>query len=279
MAAERSAGRPARRTPVWARPRVAGRGPQPSLTLPAIVAAAVAVADAEGVDAVSMRRIATELGVGTMSLYRYVETKDDLLDLMADQVFGEGGSGRGHLDDWRADLHRFAVGYRDLLLRHPWLLPVGLSRPPLGPNVLRRTEWLLGCLDGRGLGIDEMAGLTGVVVAYVRGVALAEIAEAEAARRTGRSQDDYRRLVGPYLTDVFAAGQHPLMARFVAEADDRPDPDRVFRRGLERVLDGVAAALAAAADDRTGSGSGSGADSGSGSGSGSGPGEGSGTGG
>lgn len=247
VAAGRSAGRSAPRTPVWARPRVTGRGPQPSLTLPGIVTAAVAVADAEGVDAVSMRRIAGELGVGAMSLYRYVETKDDLLDLMTDQVFGEGQERQEHLGDWRADLYRAAVGYRDLMLRHPWVLSVGVNRPPLGPNVMRRTEWLLGALDGLGLGIEQMAGLTGVVLAYVRGVVLTEIGEAEVVRRTGQSQDDYRRLVGPYLREVLAHGEHPLMERFVVEVDDRPDPDRMFRSGLERVLDGVAAGIAAAA--------------------------------
>jgi AcrR family transcriptional regulator len=262
VAAERSTGRPAPRaqatarsaprTPVWGRPKAAGRGPQPSLSLPAIVAAAVALADAEGVDALSMRRIAGKLGVGTMSLYRYVETKDDLLDLMTDQVFGESGLPGEHLDDWRADLHRAAVGYRALLLRHPWVLSVGVSRPPLGPNVMHRTEWMLASLDGLGLGIDEIAGLAGVVIAYVRGVALTEIAEAEVARRTGQSEDDYRRLVGPYIEEVFAAGQHPLMARFVHEADDRTDPDGVFRRGLERVLDGIAAGVAAAAPETGG---------------------------
>jgi AcrR family transcriptional regulator len=244
------------RPPVWARPRVPGRGPQPSLSLAAIVEAAVAVADAEGVDAVSMRRIAGDLGVGTMSLYRYVETKDDLLDLMTDQVFGEGTFAESHLDDWRDDLRRSAMGYRRLMLRHPWVLSIGVSRPPLGPNVLRRTEWMLGTMEGLGLSIQEISEFTGTVIAYVRGVVLAEIGEAEVVRRTGQTEDDYRRLVGPYLMQVLAAGQHPLMARFVHEADEHPDPDRVFRSGLERVLDGVAAGLERARRERPAAGSG-----------------------
>ena len=253
MAAEQSAGRSATRLPVWARPRVAGRGPQPSLSVAAIVAAAVTVADAEGVDAVSMRRVAGELGVGTMSLYRYVETKDDLLDLMTDEVYGEesppsvesppsaeaaGGEG------WRAELFRFAVRYRALMLRHPWVLSVGVSRPPLGPQVLRRTERMLGIMGGLGLGIQAVAELTGTVVAYVRGVVLVEIGEAELVRRTGQTEDDYRALMGPYFEQVLATGEFPLLSRFVVEADEHPDPDRVFRDGLERVLDGVAAGVA-----------------------------------
>lgn len=238
------------RPPVWSRPRTGGRGPQPSLSVDAIVDAAVRVADAEGVAAVSMRRIAAELGVGTMSLYRYVETKDDLLDLMGDQVMGEGldgevrgarESGAGTAVGWRADLTGIALRYRALMLRHPWMLPISASRPPLGPHVLRRTERLLGVLDGLGLGIDDISGLTGTVIAYVRGVVLTETAAAEEIRRTGLSEEEYRRTVAPYLMDVLAAGEHPLLARFVAEASAFPDPDRVFRRGLERVLDGVEA--------------------------------------
>ncbi|MFC1399769.1 MULTISPECIES: TetR/AcrR family transcriptional regulator [Streptacidiphilus] len=231
------------RPPVWARSRSGGRGPQPSLSVPAIVTAAVALADAEGVDAVSMRRIAAELGVGTMSLYRYVETKDDLLDLMADQVMGEEGAVGPRTGRWRDDLRGIAVEYRRLMLRHPWVLPIAASRPPLGPNTLRRTEYLLGVMDGLGLDITAMSGLAGTVLGYVRGVVLTEIARTEVAGRTGLDGDRYRRSVGPYLTEVLATGQYPLLARFVALAEHDPDPDRTFEWGLERVLDGVAAGL------------------------------------
>ena len=231
------------RPPVWSRPRSGGRGPQPSLSVESIVTAAVAVADTEGVDAVSMRRIASELGVGTMSLYRYVETKDDLLDLMTDQVMGEDAEGGEVTGDWRSDLRGLAVRYRVLMLRHPWVLPIGASRPPMGPNMMRRTEQLLGALDGYGLGIERISELTSAVVAYVRGVVLSETAEAELIRRTGQTQDDYRRAYGPYLMQVLAAGEHPLMARFIYEADDHPDLDQAFLRGLDLVLDGVEVGL------------------------------------
>jgi AcrR family transcriptional regulator len=240
---EPAAGPGTPRSPVWSRPRSGGRGPQPSLSVESIVAAAVALADTEGVEAVSMRRIASELGVGTMSLYRYVETKDDLLDLMTDQVMGEDGTGAEATGHWRADLRELAVRYRTLMLRHPWVLPIGASRPPMGPQVMRRTEQLFGVLDGHGLGIQEIVDLTGTVVAFVRGVVLGETAEAELIRRTGQTQDDYRRAVGPYLVQVLAAGKHPLMARYIHEADDHPDLDQSFLRGLDLVLDGVEAGL------------------------------------
>ncbi|WP_370098258.1 TetR/AcrR family transcriptional regulator [Streptacidiphilus sp. MAP12-20] len=233
------------RTPVWARTRSAGRGPQPSLSVEAVVAAAIAIADAEGVESVSMRRIAAELGVGTMSLYRYVETKDDLIDLMIDQVMGgDPGERRARLPDWRAELRGIAVRYRALLLRHQWVLGVSSPRPPFGPNVLDNTERMLGAMDGLGLSIEEMARFGWTVMAYVRGFVMSELAEAETIRRTGVTEDDYRRAVGPYLMRVMAEGRHPLLARFIDEADDHPDVDATFECGLDQVLDGVALTLA-----------------------------------
>ncbi|MEY9877144.1 AcrR family transcriptional regulator [Streptacidiphilus sp. MAP12-33] len=230
------------RTPVWARTRSAGRGPQPSLSVESVVGAAVALADAEGLESVSMRRIAAELGVGTMSLYRYVETKDDLLDLMIDHVMGEGERPPRERD-WRGELRGIALRYRGLVLRHPWVLGASASRPPLGPNVLDNGERMMAAMDGQGIGIDAMARFGGTVMAYVRGFVMGEIAEAETLRRTGVTEDEYRNVVGPYLMGVLAEGRHPLMARFVHEADDHPDPDEAFESGVDTVLDGLAVTL------------------------------------
>jgi AcrR family transcriptional regulator len=219
-----------------------------------VVEAAVALADAEGLEAVSMRRIASELGVGTMSLYRYVETKDDLLDLMIDQVMGEGER-PPRSPGWRAELRGIGVRYRALVLRHPWVLGVSASRPPLGPNVLANTERLLAAMDGQGIGIDAMARLGWTVMAYVRGYVMSEIAEAETIRRTGVTEDQYRSAVGPYLMGVVAEGRHPLLRRFILDAEDHPDPDHVFETGLDRVLDGIAVDLERMRAARRGGGS------------------------
>ncbi|WP_370106807.1 TetR/AcrR family transcriptional regulator [Streptacidiphilus sp. BW17] len=210
-----------------------------------IVDAAVALADAEGVEAVSMRRIASELSVGTMSLYRYVETKDDLLDLMIDQVVGEWRAEpeSAPAGDWRAQLRAIAFGYRAMVLRHPWVFAITASRPPLGPNMMGNTERMLGAMDGLGLDIDAMAGFGWTVMAFVRGFVMSEIAEAETIRRTGQTEDDYRRSVGPYLGRVLAEGNHPLLARFVHDADDDRDVEEGFAFGLDVVLDGLAAEL------------------------------------
>ena len=120
---------------LWGRRERPNRGPKPGLTLERIVASAIAVADAEGLDAVSMRRVAAKLGVGTMSLYRYVPGKNELLDLMLDRVSDPGDAAqrlRGR--DWRGVLETYAHGTWDLYTSHPWLLQVNWSRPALGPS-------------------------------------------------------------------------------------------------------------------------------------------------
>src|SRR5262245_25957268 len=114
---------------IWARPDRAGRGPRPAHSRAAIAAAAVRIADAEGLDAVSMRRLAAELGAGATSLYRYVARKDDLLDLMVDAVVGEGPPPAAPSGDWRADLREIAYSTRALILRHPWAAMLLAGRP------------------------------------------------------------------------------------------------------------------------------------------------------
>ncbi len=118
------------------------RGPKPGLTLDRIVEAAVQVADAEGLEAVSMRRVATELGTGAMSLYRYVPGKAELLDLMLDRVQRPGADPHAALGDgtWRSALEALARETLALYRRHPWLLQVNQSRPILGPGALDGME-------------------------------------------------------------------------------------------------------------------------------------------
>lgn len=236
-------------------------GRREPLSVGRIVGAAIAIADAEGLEAVSMRRIAAELGSGTMSLYRHVADKDTLHALMADRVIGEepppfplpseGGPGAASpaaaapgAVPWREGLRAMAVSTRRTLLAHPWAGPLLASRPGLGPAAMRRRERMLGLVDGLGLSIDEMAGLVRVVTAYVRGVVVTELAEAAVARRSGAGEEEWRRAVGPRARRLVAEGRLPLTARLLAEAADAPDPDRLFLTGLETVLDGVGARIA-----------------------------------
>ena len=143
---------------VWMLPDRPGRGPKPAHSREQITTAAIRIADAEGLDAVTMRRVAAEVGSGTMTLYRYVPTKDHLLDLMIDATEGEVVFPDARAGDWRAGLRAVAWMQRDRLLRHPWLASLEAGRPAFGPNSLRNVEQGFGMLDGLELDIDQITG-------------------------------------------------------------------------------------------------------------------------
>jgi AcrR family transcriptional regulator len=226
---------------IWARPERSGRGPAPSLRRVDIAAAAVRLADAEGIEAVSMRSLAAALGVGATSLYRYVESKEEVIDLMVDHVFGADF----HFEpegDPRADLARFARAMRALLLSHPWMAVHGAGRPTLGPHILEMVENVLTAIDGVGLEIDEMLLALGTVDSYVRGRVLDQLAEQEAIRRSGFSQQEWLERMEPWMAGILADDRFPLVKRVVIDARTPHDPDRIetaFEGGLARVLDGL----------------------------------------
>jgi AcrR family transcriptional regulator len=227
---------------IWERPERASRGPAPSLSRDEITIAAVALADTQGIEAVSMRALAVELGVGAASLYRYVARKEELIDLMADAVMGSDL----HFEicgEWRADLRSVARGLRAMTLRHPWMSVHGAGRRNLGPNTARRYEQVLGAIDGLGLKIDEMLMMIETLDAFVRGRAIEDLSEQEAVRRSGLSQIEWMQVQTPYVQSLIDSGRYPLLARVVLDARAPHDPDRLehgFNLGLERVLDGLA---------------------------------------
>ncbi|NLU71873.1 TetR family transcriptional regulator [Streptomyces sp. HNM0575] len=205
------------------------------------VAAALAVADAEGLAAVSMRRVAGDLGSGTASLYRYITNRDELVDLMVDAAQGEDPLPES-TGDWRADLGAVAHALRATLLRHPWLAGELAGRPALGPNSLRRSESALRAAVALTPDITPASQALGVVHAYVLGSVAAQQAHRRAEQRTGLTEEEWQRSVGPYISEVLAAGEHPMLARRVHEAEEQ-DPDAEFAFGLDCVLDGLAARL------------------------------------
>lgn len=225
--------------PVWARPRPAPRRQAPGVDQ--FVACAIAVAGAQGLTAVSMRRVAGDLGSGTASLYRYIANRDELLELMVDAVQGEDPppppSG-----DWRADLGAVAHGLRTALLRHPWLSGELAGRPSLGPNSLRRAEAALRAAMALTSDITLAARAVGTVRAYVLGSVASQQAAWQAQQRTGLTDEQWQQSVGPYISKVIEAGEHPMLARRVLEAEDS-NPDSDFAFGLACVLDGLAAQL------------------------------------
>jgi AcrR family transcriptional regulator len=229
---------------LWTRTERPPRGPQPSLSREQIARTAIGIADREGLDAVSMRRIATELGSGTMSLYRYVRTKDELHDLMRDAVAGEDDVATAEPSgDWRADLRTMAYRMRAGVLRHPWLPNLMVCRPAFGPNELRGVELMLATLDGLGLSADEMLNVIGVVGGFVQGYVQRELSEREWRGPNSRADKRWQLGMAKYLTEVAESGRYPHFTRVRAEADKTPDPDATFGWQLDRVLDGLAAVL------------------------------------
>ncbi|GLW07047.1 TetR family transcriptional regulator [Microtetraspora sp. NBRC 13810] len=222
--------------PIWNRPERAARGPRPAHSRDAVAAAGVRVADTEGVEAVSMRRVAAEPGAGTASLYRYLTGKDELFDLMVDAVM-RAEEPPERTGEWRADLRALAAGSRAVMLRHPWLPMLVAARPNLGPGSLRWMESWYGAVDGFGLDADEMLALVGTVQIFVHGAVTRELAEREA----GFDFASRMAAQGAYGDAVIAGGAYPTLIRIMVEAEGphRPDRhDRAFADGLERVLDG-----------------------------------------
>ncbi|RZS32526.1 TetR family transcriptional regulator [Herbihabitans rhizosphaerae] len=232
------AGQPAAARPV----RVAARRTDRDLTLSRVVAAAVEVADREGIAALSMRRVAAELGVATMSLYRHVSTKDDLLLHMADVVFGEQPLPEPAPDGWRAMIEVSARVQWAIHRRHPWLAPaLSVTRPQFARNLLPHTEWTLRALHGRGLDPSTMLYVAISVFTFVRGIAINLEYEAQAQDATGVTSDEWVETQQPAMQRILAGGDFPMFTELIAGDDFDLDLDRLFEIGLRWMLDGLAA--------------------------------------
>jgi AcrR family transcriptional regulator len=231
-----------------AQPRPRDRG----LTREEIVSTAMAVADAEGVEAISMRRIARELGAGVMSLYWHVASKEELQDLMLESVEAEiqlpEPSG-----DWRADMRTFARNTRAALLRHRWAVDFGGFRPPSGPNDARNAERVFAILDGLGLDARMTVMVTMAVGTYVIGAVLRETQEMRFQRETdqamaGMTEEEIAAVREEFAQRILGSGQYPHIACFIEEDVDPDSPDtrdERFEFGLDCVLDGIAIRLPA----------------------------------
>jgi AcrR family transcriptional regulator len=230
---------------LWGTREAPRRGPRPRLTVEQIIGTATRIADTEGLAALSMRRVGEELGVTAMSLYTYVPSKAELVDLMIDSALGElepvmiDGAG------WRASLERAARQNWDLFRRHPWMLQTSMSRPVLGPNTLRRYDHELRAVDGVGLSDVDMDLVVTLLSNYVRGAVRTALEAAEAERRTGMSEQQWWDAYAPLLERVFDGDAYPVAARVGAAAGEEYQgavaPERAFEFGLQRVLDGIGA--------------------------------------
>ncbi|MCU7820656.1 TetR/AcrR family transcriptional regulator [Kitasatospora sp. DSM 101779] len=242
------------RPTVWDRPEPPSRPAPSPLSRERIVAAAVELADADGLEAVSLRKVAAALDAGPMRLYRYLSTKEELLDLMVDAVHGEiaaatdpadPGDPDGRGGDWRAELRGCAHRTRRAALRHPWFADLLGGRPQLGPNALGNLETALAALYGAPgfTGIDAVLRAVRTVDDYLVGALRRETAERRAERATGLDKDAWRRSAGPHLSRTVATGNYPALAAAVRYGT-HTDPGTAFEAGLDLVLDGIAAGLA-----------------------------------
>ncbi|MFI9504066.1 TetR/AcrR family transcriptional regulator [Nocardia sp. NPDC052566] len=213
------------------------RGPKPALTLDRIVDAAVRVADAEGLDAVTMRRVATELGTGTMSLYRYVPGKAELLDVMLDRVQRPIESQLA-AQGWREALEGLARESLVLFRAHPWLLQVNQSRPVMGPGAVESMELVLSRIRPMGLPDPELISVVIMVSGYVAGVARGQLYQEEAESKSAMTDIEFWQAQHPVLERAMASGDYPVLASLSSDTFD-PKFDH-FEFGLQRILDGLA---------------------------------------
>lgn len=230
-------------TSVWERPEPPGRAAQSPLSRAAIVRAAIALADADGLEQVSLRKVAAALDAGPMRLYGYLSTKEELLDLMVDEVYGEIPLSRipaSEPGDWRAALRFHAEQIRLAAHRHEWFAELLGGRRHLGPNALAVLEASLAVLDGvPGFAdVDRLIQARGTVQAYVVGAVRSEIAERRTAGTTGLDEQQWQLAADPYLRRMLDTGRYPVLARVVQDGTHR-DADATFRAGLTAVFDGL----------------------------------------
>jgi AcrR family transcriptional regulator len=220
---------------VWERPEPPQRPVLAPLSRDRLVRTAIQLADADGLDAVSLRKVAAALDAGPMRLYGYIETKEELLDLMVDAVYAEiRPAGQG----WREVLRSLAAATRRAAWQHEWLADLIGGRPQLGPNTLAAGNAVLAALDGVDLGLVVPA--VAAVNAYVVGAVRREITERRAERASGMSIRQFQVAYGPYLERAFAAGRFPALATVVRDGPHLSADDQ-FQAGLEFLLDGIEA--------------------------------------
>ncbi len=236
---------------LWGRTDPPRRGPKARVSLGDLVSAAVAIADAEGIEAVSPRRVAEAVGTSSMSFYTHIPDKAVLLDLMLDAVSGpaEGESPVSMNFDparWRDNVTLVAREYRAFFLRHPWVSQVSSHRPVLGPNTLKAYEHFLSTFDGLGLSEVEMDLSVSMVANYVHGAVRDVLRASQVKAQTGISDDDWWYTIAPFL-ETIDFSPYPVSSRVgpvVGELYGLGNPDMAFDFGLERLLDGLATLIA-----------------------------------
>jgi DNA-binding transcriptional regulator YhcF (GntR family) len=211
------------------------------LTRDRLVRAGIAIADAEGLEALSMRAVAARLGVATMSPYHHVGSKEELILLMADAAYGEARYPERPVQGWRARLEVGARVLWRLYRRHPWLAQLGpLARPLPLPNLLRHGDWVVAALSDLGLPAKRVLDLEILLYSHGQGLAANLEREARAEADTGLSDEQWLDAQTPLLSSIAASGHHPHFAAMLAGLGDGYDfdLDALFELGLQALLDG-----------------------------------------
>ncbi|MGJ7906407.1 TetR/AcrR family transcriptional regulator [Actinopolyspora sp. H202] len=218
---------------IWLRTRPPTRNTNSDLTRERIADTTVAVLDRDGMGGLSLRRLAGALDVHATTLYWHVATRDDLLDLALDAVFGEVSLPEAHARDWKHDLTRYMHGLRTVLLRHPWAGSLASSRPLLGPNALARAEFVHAALADAGFTDLDLAAAAAAVSNYVIGSVAAETSWQHEDEPTARYAMDEHVHQHAALYPTLATKAPPL----------ETDREAHFTRGMTFLLAGLAARL------------------------------------
>jgi AcrR family transcriptional regulator len=233
---------------VWAKPRRPGRS---TLTREQIVSEAMALLDGEGIDALSMRRLATRLGSGATSLYWHVANRDELIELVIDEVHGELELPPAGMDDWQEAMRIYARSLRSTAVRHRWLASVvdHLAAAHLGPKSSQAAEQVLAVLEEAGFPLRECERINGAVASYVLGVAVAEAGWANWLARRGQTAEEWvaaSQQAAVETTVGLDRLQRVIEGYAGIEVQQAMDDD--FHYGLDCLLDGIAARLPSPAD-------------------------------
>jgi len=235
---------------IWARDEEQAAGPQP-LSREAIVAAAIEIADTEGLEAVSIRRLATKLDARPMSLYSHIEKKGDLIDLMVDEVMGGAVIQEGLPEDWREALRLIAQRTRESTRAHPWMIGAAFRRPFLGPNALRHFDQSLGAVSSLPLSPERKRGALLAIDTYTLGFVRWEVISG--SREKGRGPDcaavpddgPSAEEIDAYIASQVASGKYPHLAEFATKGHKKKMSLGVkaeaFDSGLNWLIAGIEA--------------------------------------
>jgi AcrR family transcriptional regulator len=230
---------------LWRRsiPARKATGRPPRLSVDVVVTAGIRIADAEGLEAASMARVAAELSVATMTLYTYVPSHDDLVDLMVDEVFVLRGLDGTRPSGWREQIKTYAERTFAMYRMHPWLARVSQLRPPIGPGMLAEVEYVLAAVSALGLPTARLNTAAGTISAWIVSAARHEAESLLLRRATGLSSDEWWMQRGELWEKWFDVESHPAMtALWNAGGFDRGADEQArdaYEYGLALLLDGI----------------------------------------